>query len=197
MNDTRKSVIRRNTSETKIELELDLDNPGGGDLQSGSAFMDHMLDLFRKHGGFGLTLKCEGDSAIDMHHSVEDIAICLGEAIKECVGDKKGIERYGFYYVPMDEALARVVLDLSGRIAFEFNGNFDRDTMGNLETELVPHFFKSVAQNAAMNLHVDLIRGENTHHCIEAIFKSFARALAMAVGPSRKIKDVPSTKGVL
>ena len=197
MTAARKAKIERKTSETQIVLALDLDQSSETDISTGSSFFDHMMDLFQRHSGFGLTLQCQGDKEIDMHHSVEDIGICLGLAIEKAIGDKSGIERYGFYYVPMDEALVRVVLDLSGRIAFEFNGSFKRETMGNLETELIPHFFKSVAQNAKMNLHIDLLRGDNTHHCIEGMFKAFARALAMAVSPSKNISGIPSTKGTL
>lgn len=193
----RNASISRQTKETRIELTLDLDRPLDGPLQTGSGFLDHMLDLFRKHGGFGLTVKCEGDTHIDMHHSAEDIAICLGEALHQALGDKKGIERYGFYYVTMDEALARCCLDLSGRMSFVWNAAIPSAKVGNLDMELIPHFFRSVAENAKMNLHLDLLRGSNSHHCVEGLFKAFARAMAMAVSPSRRVMDVPSTKGTL
>ncbi|HAO99071.1 MAG TPA: imidazoleglycerol-phosphate dehydratase HisB [Fibrobacteres bacterium] len=194
----RNASISRQTKETRIELVLDLDQPGSeGTIRTGSGFLDHMLDLFRKHGGFGLSVICEGDTHIDMHHSAEDIAICLGEALAQAVGDKKGIERYGFYYVTMDEALARCALDLSGRVSFVWNAPIPSSRVGNLDIELVSHFFSSVAENAKMNLHLDLLRGTNSHHCVEALFKAFARALSMAVSPSRRVMGVPSTKGSL
>ena len=197
MSSSRKAVIKRKTSETDITLKLDLDSAVDGKIQSGSGFLDHMLDLFRKHSGIGLSVICRGDTDVDMHHSSEDIAICLGSAILEAVGDKKNIERYGFYYVPMDDTLTRAVLDLSGRISFEFSGDIKPNHIGNFETEMAVHFFKTVAQTAQMNLHLDIIRGENAHHCIEGLFKAFARALSMAVSPSSRVKGVPSTKGVL
>ncbi len=193
----REAKISRKTKETDIELILNLDQDFEGPLDSGSPFLDHMLDLLRKHGGIGLSVVCKGDPQIDMHHSAEDIAICLGQALYEALGDKKGIERYGFYYVTMDEALARCTLDLSGRMAFVFQAQFALAQIGNLDTELVSHFFKSLAENGKMNLHLDLLRGVNTHHCIEGLFKAFARALAMAIGPSRNVAGIPSTKGAL
>jgi imidazoleglycerol-phosphate dehydratase len=174
-----------------------LDAPLEGKIDTGSGFLDHMLDLFRKHGGFGLTVTCKGDSHIDMHHSAEDIAICLGQALAEAAGDKQGIERYGFYYVTMDEALVRCCLDLSGRMSFEWQVASPQSRIGNLDTELIPHFFRSVAENAKMNLHVDMLRGKNSHHIFEACFKAFARALSMAVSPSRRVGGIPSTKGSL
>ena len=193
----RKAEINRKTKETDIALALDLDRELNGPIDTGSGFLDHMLDLLRKHAGLGLTVACKGDTHIDMHHSAEDIAICLGEALLKAVGDKQGIERYGFYYVTMDEALARCCLDLSGRIGFVYNAAIPAARAGNLDTELIAHFFRSVAENAKMNLHLDLLRGSNTHHCIEAMFKAFARALAMAISPSLRVKGVPSTKGTL
>jgi imidazoleglycerol-phosphate dehydratase len=193
----RKADITRKTNETDIRLSLNLDEAIDGPIRTGSPFLDHMLDLLRKHGGMGLSVECDGDTAIDMHHSAEDIAICLGEALLKAAGDKRGIERYGFYYVTMDEALARCCLDLSGRIGFVYNAALPMARIGNLDTELVQHFFRSVAENGKMNLHLDLLRGTNTHHCVEAMFKAFARALAMAISPSRRVQGVPSTKGTL
>jgi imidazoleglycerol-phosphate dehydratase len=193
----RRASLSRQTKETRIELTLDLDAPVEGPMDTGSGFLDHMLDLFRKHGGFGLSVACKGDTHIDMHHSAEDIAICLGEALRQALGDKAGIERYGFYYVTMDEALARCCLDLSGRMSFEWNAAIPAPRVGNLDTELVEHFFQSVAENARMNLHLDLLRGSNSHHCVEALFKAFARAMSMAVSPSRRVAGIPSTKGTL
>jgi imidazoleglycerol-phosphate dehydratase len=193
----RKAEIKRKTKETDIALSLNLDTPFDGPIDSGSPFLDHMLDLLRKHSGIGLSVVCKGDKDIDMHHSCEDIAICLGEAILKACGDKQGLERYGFYYVTMDEALVRCCLDLSGRFSFVYNAALPTARIGNLDTELVEHFFRSVGENAKMNLHLDLLRGTNTHHCIEGMFKAFARALSMAISPSRRVMGVPSTKGTL
>ena len=166
-------------------------------MNSGNGFLDHMLDLFQVHGGFRLDLTCKGDTNVDMHHSMEDIAIVLGQALVECLGDKKGIERYGFYFVPMDEALSRVCLDFSNRIGFVWNVNLPAAMAGGIEASMFEHFFKSVAENARMNLHIELFYGKDNHHCLESIFKAFARAVAMAVAPSRNVKGVPSSKGVL
>lgn len=193
----RTARIHRKTKETDIELELNLDAAIEGRIASGSPFLDHMLDLFRKHGGFGLSVLCNGDVEIDMHHSAEDIAICMGQALHQALGDKAGIERYGFYYVTMDEVLARCALDLGGRYAFDFRAEFALDKIGNFDTELVSHFFRSVAEQARMNLHLDLLKNGNTHHCIEGLFKAFARALGVAVSPSRRVAGIPSTKGKL
>lgn len=194
----RKSSRHRKTAETDITLTLDLDNYFEGPIKSGSPFLDHMLTLLRRHGGLGLQLECQGDLETGMHHSAEDIAICLGEALAESLGDKQGIRRYGFFYVPMDEALARVAIDLGGRFSFEYQVPLQLDAIGNFETEMVPHFFKSLAENARMNLHIDLLRGQNAHHSIEAIFKAFARALKTAVSADPQFPGIiPSTKGTL
>ena len=193
----RVSKISRKTSETEIELSLNLDEASRGVVNSGNGFLDHMLDLFQVHGGFRLDLTCMGDTNVDMHHSMEDIAIVLGQALVECLGDKKGIERYGFYFVPMDEALSRVCLDFSNRIGFVWNVNLPAAVAGGIEASMFEHFFKSIAENARMNLHVELFYGSDNHHCLESIFKAFARAVAMAVAPSRNVKGVPSSKGVL
>ena len=193
----RVSKISRKTSETEIELSLNLDEASRGVVNSGNGFLDHMLDLFQVHGGFRLDLTCKGDTNVDMHHSMEDIAIVLGQALVECLGDKKGIERYGFYFVPMDEALSRVCLDFSNRIGFVWNVNLPAAVAGGIEASMFEHFFKSIAENARMNLHVELFYGSDNHHCLESIFKAFARAVVMAVAPSRNVKGVPSSKGVL
>src|SRR5690554_282186 len=193
----RKASISRNTNETKIQLQLNLDDAKPGSIRSGSAFLDHMPHLFQVHGGNSLDLNCDGDVEIDMHHSIEDIGIVLGEALKEALGDKKGIERYGFYYVPMDEALARVCLDFSNRIGFVWNVKLNSPYVGGIDASLFEHFFKSVAENARMNLHIELFYSSDNHHALEAIFKAFARALAMAKSPSQNIKGIPSTKGLL
>jgi imidazoleglycerol-phosphate dehydratase len=197
MSSSRRAEIKRKTAETDIVLTLDLDEYFEGEISSGSGFLDHMLDLFRKHSGMGFSLVCRGDTQVDMHHSSEDIAICLGSAILEAVGDKKNIERFGFYMVPMDETLVRAALDLSGRIAFEHSGILKDGAVGNFDSEMAVHFFKTLAQSGKMNLHLDLLRGKNIHHCIEGMFKAFARALSMAVSASSRIKGVPSTKGML
>lgn len=195
----REAKIIRNTSETQIEITLNLDSASRGKISTGSGFLDHMLDLFQVHGGFSLGVKCHGDTHVDMHHSVEDIAICLGNALAECLGDKKGIERYGFYLVPMDEALARVCLDFSNRIGIVWRVHLPDATVGveNMPASLFEHFFKTLGENARMNLHVELFYGADNHHCLEAIFKAFARAVAMAVSPSRRVQGVPSSKGSL
>lgn len=193
----RTSSIVRNTNETKIKLELNLDEGARGKIDSGNGFLDHMLDLFQVHGGFTLNLECKGDTYVDMHHSMEDIAIVLGQALVEALGDKKGIERYGFYFVPMDEALARVCVDFSNRIGFVWNVNLPAATAGGIEASMFEHFFKSLCENARMNLHVELFYGNDAHHCLEAIFKAFARAVGMAISPSRRVSGVPSSKGVL
>lgn len=194
---SRQASIERTTKETRIKLILDLDAPVTGPIQSGSGFLDHMLDILQKHSGMGLSVLCEGDTDVDMHHSAEDIAICLGQALEKALGNKAGLERFGFYYVTMDEALARAALDLSGRIAFHYNANIPSASIGNFATELVEHFFKTLAQQARINLHLDLIRGDNAHHCIEGLFKAFARALSMAISPSQRVRGIPSTKGIL
>jgi imidazoleglycerol-phosphate dehydratase len=193
----RKATLERKTSETFIKLTMNMDEYTRGEIKSGSGFLDHMLDLFQVHSGIGLTLECQGDTWIDLHHSVEDIAICFGQALAQCIGDKKGIERYGFYIVPMDETLSRVVLDFSGRYAFAYDVKLNQTHIGNLDTEMIQHFFHSVAENARMNLHIDLLRGGNTHHCIEGVFKAFARAVSMAISPSKRLSGVPSSKGTL
>ena len=182
----RTSKIARKTGETDIELFLNLDEASRGKIDSGNAFLDHMLDLFQVHGGFHLDLTCKGDTAI-----------VLGQALVECLGDKKGIERYGFYFVPMDEALSRVCIDFSNRIGFVWNVKLPAAMAGGIEASMFEHFFKSVCENARMNLHVQLFYGSDNHHCLESIFKAFARAVAMAVAPSRNVKGVPSSKGVL
>ena len=193
----RTAKISRKTGETDIQLSLNLDEASRGVVNSGNGFLDHMLDLFQVHGGFRLDLTCKGDTNVDMHHSMEDIAIVLGQALVECLGDKKGIERYWFYFVPMDEALSRVCLDFSNRIGFVWNVNLPAAVAGGIEASMFEHFFKSLAENARMNLHIELFYGKDNHHCLESIFKAFARAVAMAVAPSRNVKGVPSSKGVL
>lgn len=193
----RHSTIQRDTKETHITVTLGLDGTGIYDHQTGVGFLDHMLDLFARHGRFDLTVKADGDLHIDDHHTVEDVGICLGQAFATALADKAYIERYGHAYVPMDEALVRSVVDLSGRMHCTVNATFSRPMVGDLSTELVSHFWESFAQHAACNLHIDVIRGTNAHHMIEGIFKATARALSIAVSRSASNGTVLSTKGSL
>ncbi|MDR0517867.1 MAG: imidazoleglycerol-phosphate dehydratase HisB [Fibromonadaceae bacterium] len=192
----RKVSAERKTAETAIEIHLNLDSQKHGDVKSGNAFLDHMLNLFQSHAGIELCLKCKGDTEIDFHHSMEDIAIVLGNALNQALGDKKGIERFGFYFAPMDETLARVALDFSGRFAFVLRGVLPQ-RIGEMDSSLWEHFFKSIAENAKMNLHIELLYGQDSHHCMEAIFKAFARAVSMAIGKGKNADEIPSTKGTL
>ncbi|AZB44441.1 imidazoleglycerol-phosphate dehydratase HisB [Bacillus sp. FJAT-42376] len=194
---SRKSFIERNTNETQISLELNIDGEGRSDLETGVPFMTHMLDLFAKHGQFDLTVKASGDIEVDDHHTTEDIGICLGQVFREALGDKKGIKRYGSAIVPMDEALAQVVVDLSNRPHFEMKGSLPSSKVGTFDTELVHEFLWKVALEARINLHVIIHYGQNTHHIIEAVFKALARALDEASTIDPRIKGVPSTKGML
>ncbi|MDR1812907.1 MAG: imidazoleglycerol-phosphate dehydratase HisB [Candidatus Fibromonas sp.] len=192
----REAKITRKTAETDIDLYLNLDSKKQGAIKSGSAFLDHMLNLFQVHAGVELGLACRGDTEIDFHHSMEDIAIVFGSAVNQALGDKKGIERFGFYFAPMDESLARVALDFSGRSAYVLRGVLPAK-IGEMESSLWEHFFKSFAENAKMNLHIELLYGQDGHHCMEAIFKAFARAVSMATGKGKNASEIPSTKGVL
>ena len=198
----RKASIQRDTNETKIKLDLNLDTPKAGDYKhdTGVGFFDHMLYHVARHGRLALHIHCKGDTHVDDHHTVEDVGIALGEAITHAIGDKKGIERYGNATVPMDESLARVALDLSGRpaLVFRVNSNSFNDPAGKIgtfDTQLVKEFFNAVANHAKMNLHIEVPWGENNHHIAEAIFKAFGRALRDAVKITGD--DVPSTKGSL
>jgi imidazoleglycerol-phosphate dehydratase/histidinol-phosphatase len=183
----------RKTNETEIFVAVNLDSAESIHIDTGIGFYDHMLEQIAKHGGFGLTLTCKGDLEIDEHHTVEDTAICLGDALRQALGNKFGIGRYGFL-LPMDESEARVALDLSGRATFKFNGRFPRDNVGELSTEMVEHFFRSLAESLRAGLHIE-VSGENTHHMIEACFKSVGRALRQAI--ARSGTELPSTKGAL
>jgi imidazoleglycerol-phosphate dehydratase len=194
---TREASIERNTNETQIKLSLNIDGEGQGELETGVPFMTHMLDLFRKHGQFDLSIAANGDTEIDDHHTTEDIGICLGHALKEALGDKKGIKRYGSAFVPMDEALAQVVIDLSNRPHLEFRGELPSPKVGTFDTENVHEFLWKLALEARMNLHVIVHYGHNTHHIIEAIFKALGRALDEATSVDPRVKGVPSTKGML
>ncbi|WP_338449380.1 imidazoleglycerol-phosphate dehydratase HisB [Niallia oryzisoli] len=195
---TRSASIQRKTNETNIELELNIDGSGQSQLDTGVPFLTHMLDLFAKHGQFDLTVNANGDTEIDDHHTTEDIAICLGQVLKEALGDKKGIKRYGNAFVPMDETLAQVVIDLSNRPHLEIRGaEFPSQKVGTFDTELVHEFLWKFCLEARMNLHVIVHYGQNTHHMIEAIFKAMARALDEATTIDPRVKGVPSSKGML
>lgn len=189
----RTAEVRRITSETAIEVAIDLDDAAKPDVSTGLGFFDHMLEQLGSHGGFGLRVRCVGDLHIDEHHTVEDCALALGQALREALGQKRGIARYGFV-LPMDEAQASATLDLSGRPYFHFDGIFAREQVGDLPTELVPHFFHSLCQSAGITLHLS-VRGDNAHHQVEACFKAVARALRIAL--RREGGALPSTKGVL
>ncbi|MDP6655470.1 MAG: imidazoleglycerol-phosphate dehydratase HisB [SAR324 cluster bacterium] len=197
MKQKRVAKIERKTKETAIKLELNLDGSGKTNIKSGIGFLDHMLDLLAFHGMFDLKLKCDGDLEIDTHHTTEDIALALGHALAEAVGEKKGIFRYGHSYVPMDESLIRAALDLSGRPEFVFHGEFTQPTIGYLDTQMITHFFKSLAVSARMTLHLSILYGINDHHKCEGMFKSVGRALREAVALDLRRKDVVSTKGTL
>jgi imidazoleglycerol-phosphate dehydratase / histidinol-phosphatase len=189
----RRSLVQRNTKETRIRVDVDLDRISEPEITTGLPFFDHMLEQIGKHGGFALSIRTEGDLHIDEHHTVEDTGLALGQALKEALGDKRGIGRYGFT-LPMDETLATAALDFSGRPYFVFSGEFKRERVGDLPTELVPHFFRSVCDASGLNLNLQ-VRGENDHHKVEACFKSFARALRQAI--KREGVELPSTKGAL
>jgi len=195
---SRSASTSRKTGETEVSVELNIDGTGAYAVKTGIGFLDHMLELFTRHGLFDLKLTCRGDLHVDAHHSVEDIAITLGEAFKLAAGDKQGIARYGFAYVPMDETLVRCALDLSGRPYFVPNlGELRREVVGGLPTEMLEHFFRSFSTHFPMNLHIDVLRGSDTHHVIEGVFKSVTRALRQALTVDPRQQGVPSTKGVL
>ncbi|MBN4073502.1 imidazoleglycerol-phosphate dehydratase HisB [Mariprofundus ferrooxydans] len=194
---TRQASIERNTKETQISLSINLDGTGTAELDSGIPFLNHMLEQIARHGLIDLTLKAKGDLDIDAHHTVEDIGICLGETLREAIGDKKGIVRYGHAYVPLDEALSRVVLDFSGRPDLEYHVNFPKEMVGNFDVDLFKEFFQAVANHARISLHIDSLRGKNNHHIIETVFKAFGRALRMAVENDPRQSGIPSTKGAL
>jgi imidazoleglycerol-phosphate dehydratase len=194
----RTAEISRQTKETKIHVVLDLDGKGTASIHTGVGFFDHMLDLLARHSLIDLKVEAEGDLQVDSHHTVEDVGIVIGQAIEKALGDKRGIHRYGWAIIPMDESLAQVAVDLSGRPAFVFNVKFTGTMIGNFPVELVDEFFKSISTNAKMNLHVNVPYGSNNHHIAEAIFKAFARSLRHAVTHDPRAGDqVPSTKGSL
>lgn len=194
----RKATVVRNTNETKITVAINLDGTGQGALNTGMPFLDHMLDQIVRHGLIDMDIRCEGDLHIDDHHSAEDTGITLGQAFAQALGDKKGIRRYGHAYVPLDEALSRVVLDISGRPGLEFHVDYTRARVGAFDVDLFYEFFQGFVNHAGVTLHIDNLRGKNSHHQIETVFKAFARALRMAVEPDPRMAGVmPSTKGSL
>ena len=197
MKQKRVAKIERITNETKIKLELNLDGSGKTEIKTGIGFLDHMLNLWAFHGLFDLKIKCSGDLEIDAHHTTEDIAIVLGSALAKAVGEKKGISRYGHAYVPMDEALIRAALDLSGRSEFVFSGEFFQQTIGQLDTQMITHFFRSLAMSSGMTLHMVILYGINDHHKCEGLFKALGRALRVAVELDPRRTEVVSTKGTL
>ena len=196
--EARTATVSRDTAETKITVTLNLDGTGQSKLATGIGFFDHMLDQIARHGLIDLDVQCEGDLHIDGHHTVEDVGICIGQAVRQAVGDKKGLTRYGHSYVPLDEALSRVVVDFSGRPGLVLNAKFTAGMIGQLDTQLIHEFFQGFVNHAHVTLHIDNLKGVNAHHQAETIFKAFGRALRMALTPDpRMAGTVPSTKGVL
>ena len=194
----RTAEIDRNTLETQISVSVNLDGSGEREFQTGLPFLDHMLDQVARHGLLDIRIKADGDLEIDAHHTVEDIGITLGQAVNEAIGDKKGIRRYGHAYVPLDEALSRVVIDFSGRPGLVYNVEFARQMVGDFDVDLFHEFFQGFVNHAKVTLHIDNLKGDNAHHQIETIFKAFGRALRMAAEPDPRMSDVtPSTKGSL
>ena len=193
----RKASVERNTLETKIKIDLNLDGTGKADINTGIGFFDHMLEGFTKHGLFDMNVKLDGDLNVDCHHSIEDCGIVLGQAIKEAVGDKKGIKRFGYFILPMDDALALVSIDLGGRPYLNFECDFQVEKCGEMETAMVREFFYAVSYSAMMNIHIKMLSGINAHHMIEAIFKAFAKSLDQATLYDDRIEGVASTKGVI
>ena len=191
----RRATVERKTKETDISLSVNIDGSGVSEISTGIGFLDHMLTALSKHGRMDLTLSCKGDLHVDDHHSVEDCGIVLGQAVKVALGDLRGITRYGYAYAPLDESLSRAVVDISGRPFADVNLNLQRERVGNLSCEMLPHFLSSFATSAAITLHVDVLKGENDHHRAESAFKALALALRTAF--KREGTDIPSTKGVL
>lgn len=194
----RTADITRNTNETRIAVSLNLDGTGKQSINTGVPFLDHMIDQIARHGLIDLDIKCEGDVHIDDHHTVEDVGITLGQAVARAVGDKKGITRYGHSYVPLDEALSRVVIDFSGRPGLEYHIPFTRSHVGRFDVDLMREFFQGFVNHALVTIHIDNLRGTNSHHQAETVFKAFGRALRMALTPDARSEGmIPSTKGVL
>jgi imidazoleglycerol-phosphate dehydratase len=194
---SRSADVHRKTKETDVRVRLNLDGSGSSRIAIGLPFLEHMLELFAKHGLFDLQVNCKGDLEVDDHHSVEDVAITLGQALVQALGDKQGINRYGEAVVPMDEALCRSVIDLSGRFYLVYEVPTKRQKIGNFSVELAEHFWRSFSETAKFNLHIDCLRGRNTHHILEGTFKASARALRQAVELNSRVTGVPSTKGSL
>ena len=194
----RTASVERNTNETQIAIQLNLDGSGQSSLKSGLPFFEHMLDQIARHGMLDLTIDAKGDLEIDAHHTVEDVGITLGQAFNQAIGDKKGIVRYGYAYVPLDEALSRVVVDFSGRPGLEFRVQFPRSRVGDFDVDLTHEFFQGFVNHANVTLHIDNLSGDNSHHIAETIFKAFGRALRMAITADNRMQGVvPSTKGSL
>ncbi len=194
----RKASVQRNTLETRIQVSVNLDGGGTATLQTGVPFLDHMLDQVARHGMIDIEIVAEGDLHIDAHHMVEDVGITLGQAVAKAVGDKKGLRRYGHAYVPLDEALSRVVVDFSGRPGLEYGVEFTRARIGEFDVDLFREFFQGFVNHAMVTLHIDTLRGRNSHHIAETVFKAFGRALRMAIEPDARMQGVmPSTKGSL
>lgn len=194
---TRKASVERRTNETDITVELNLDGKGGTEVKTGVGFMDHMLTLLGVHGFFDLRISARGDVEVDDHHTVEDLGICLGQALAECLGDKKGITRYAHSYIPMDEALVRVCVDLSNRSYLSFNVDLPDQKVGKFDTALTKEFMRALVLHSGMTLHVDLLQGENTHHIIEAVFKALGRAISGAAAVDERVRGHLSSKGTL
>ena len=196
--EARTATVSRDTAETKITVTLNLDGTGQSRLATGIGFFDHMLDQIARHGLIDLDVQCKGDLHIDGHHTVEDVGICIGQAVRQAVGDKKGLTRYGHSYVPLDEALSRVVVDFSGRPGLVMDAPFSAAMIGQLDTQLIHEFFQGFVNHALVSLHVDNLKGHNAHHQCETIFKAFGRAIRMAITPDpRSAGVIPSTKGCL
>ena len=194
----RNASVDRKTKETEIAVKINLDGEGKSDINTGVGFLDHMLDQIARHGLIDLDVKAKGDLHIDDHHTVEDIGITLGQAFSKAIGDKRGIVRYGHCYAPLDEALSRVVVDISGRPGLEFNANFSRARVGEFDVDLVYEFFQGFVNHALVTIHIDCLRGENAHHQVETVFKAFGRALRQALLIDERLKgQMPSTKGTL
>ncbi len=194
----RQASVKRDTNETRIEVNINLDGSGQGQFDTGVPFLEHMMDQIARHGMIDISVKAKGDLDIDAHHTAEDIGITLGMAMAQALGDKKGITRYGHAYVPLDEALSRVVIDFSGRPGFEDHVDYKRETIGNFDTELFHEFFQGFVNHALVSLHIDNIRGRNSHHIAETVFKAFGRAVRMAITDDPRMQGtIPSTKGSL
>lgn len=193
----RKATIDRNTLETRISVSVNLDGAGEGSFATGLPFLEHMLEQIARHGLMDLTIEASGDLAVDAHHTVEDIGITLGQAVAEAAAEKKGIRRYGHAWVPLDEALSRVVIDFSGRPGLEYNVPFERSHVGDFDVDLFHEFFQGFVNHAKVTLHIDNLKGKNAHHQIETVFKAFGRAVRMALELDPRVTDVPSTKGSL